>query len=369
MATTANWLYGGEATMHRAILEAMNVGTLRGFIVAASVAATANSGDFETARQQLRTLRDEDFEQVRFPDGHLPASICVLAGAAALVGDQESGARLLPVLERMRGSLIVAAPGLGFGQIPEQMIGQLRLLMGEAGAAVEELRVAVARADEVEQVWASAWARVDLAKALHRSGDTEQARRVLAEAESLASQHGVGWASKWAAEARAEIEGREAPALDRFAERSKPIRALATRGGRKALAAMVRNLDDGEIERRYADPRRQRALLRATARGFQPAQAAGFRGAIAYELQPFAIEPPSDAPWRWAIEVDADAGRARLLEPAPLDPAVTIYFGLADWVRVMAGIESPLSAMVSGRCTVEGDVVIAARQEAMFGAR
>jgi hypothetical protein len=105
------------------------------------------------------------------------------------------------------------------------------------------------------------------------------------------------------------------------------------------------------------------------ARGYQPAQAAGFRGAIVYELQPFAIEPPLDSPWRWAIEADAESGRARLFEPAPLDPAVTIHFGLADWVRVMAGIEDPLSVMVTGRCSVEGDVTVAARQEAMFGGR
>ena len=76
-----------------------------------------------------------------------------------------------------------------------------------------------------------------------------------------------------------------------------------------------------------------------------------------------------DSPWRWAIEVDAGAGRARLLEPAPLDPAVTIHFGLADWVRVMAGIDNPLSVMVAGRCSVEGDVTIAARLETMFGVR
>jgi hypothetical protein len=132
---------------------------------------------------------------------------------------------------------------------------------------------------------------------------------------------------------------------------------------------MVRDLDDREIERRYAEPRRQRALIRAMARGFQPAEAAGFRGTIAYELQPFAIEAPIEAPWRWAVEVDADSGRARLLEPAPLDPAVTIHLGLADWVRVMAGIEDPLSVMVAGRCSVEGDVTVAARLETMFGAR
>jgi hypothetical protein len=107
--------------------------------------------------------------------------------------------------------------------------------------------------------------------------------------------------------------------------------------------------------------------LRAQARGFQPAHADGFRGVIAYELEPFAIHAPPDAPWRWALEVDAATGHARLLESAPLDAAVTIHIGLADWVRVIAGVQSAVSAMVAGRCSVEGDVILAACLEAMFG--
>src|SRR5262249_55480096 len=42
--------------------------------------------------------------------------------------------------------------------------------------------------------------------------------------------------------------------------------------------------------------------------------AGGRAGARAHELEPFAIEPPPEAPWRWAIEVDSNARRARLLE-------------------------------------------------------
>jgi eukaryotic-like serine/threonine-protein kinase len=367
--TTAGWLYGGDATMQRFVFESMDVGAQRGFVLAASVAATANSGDYETARRRLHSLLEDDLEQVRFPDGHLPPSVCVLAHAATLAGDREAGARLRPLLEPMRSAMLVPAPGLGFGSIAELAIGQLELLAGNTEVAVEELRVAAARADDIEQAWGSAWSRVDLATALHRDGDTDQARSVLAEAEAVAARHGVGWATKRAAEVRAEIEGQALPSPDRSGERSKPIRALAARGGRRALATMVRDLDDEELERRFSEPRRQRALMRAMARGFQPAQAAGFHGAIAFELQPFAIEPPADAPWRWALEIDAAAGRARLIEPAPLDPAVTIHFGLADWVRVTAGIEHPLSVMATGRCSVEGDVIVAARLEAMFGGR
>jgi hypothetical protein len=35
----------------------------------------------------------------------------------------------------------------------------------------------------------------------------------------------------------------------------------------------------------------------------------------------------------------------------------------------MAGIEEPLSDMVNGRCSVEGDIGVAVRLEAMFDAR
>jgi eukaryotic-like serine/threonine-protein kinase len=369
LATIADWIYGGESASSRLVFEALRTETPGGVIVAAKLSIEAADGDLERARNELRSVLDQDLEQVRRPDVHRPIAICWLSHAAVQTGDREAGARLRPLLEPMRSRLIHAAPAVGFGQLPEWCIGGLELLADRPDAAVEELRVAVARAVDLELVWASAWIRVDLAVALHRSGDTAQAMSILSEAESIAARHGVGWAAKCAAKARAEIEGRELPSSQRAAERAKPIRALAARGGRRALAAMVRNLDDAEVERRYANPRRQRALMRAMARGFQPAQAAGFRGVIAYELQPFAIEPSPDSPWRWAVEADAESGRARLVEPAPLDPAVTIHFGLADWVRVMAGIEDPLSVMVTGRCSVEGDVTVAARQEAMFGGR
>ena len=76
---------------------------------------------------------------------------------------------------------------------------------------------------------------------------------------------------------------------------------------------------------------------------------------------------PPEAPWRWAVEIDSAAARARLLEPAPLEAAVTIHFGLADWVRVIAGVQSAVTVVASGRGSVEGDVVLAARLENMFG--
>ena len=40
----------------------------------------------------------------------------------------------------------------------------------------------------------------------------------------------------------------------------------------------------------------------------------------------------------------------------------------AEWVRVSAGVENAITAMAAGRFSVEGDVILASRLEAMFGA-
>jgi hypothetical protein len=316
------------------------------------------------------SLLADDLEPLRHPDGYFAMGLWALAYTATHLGDREAGAILRPLFEPMRSHIMGPVPTVGFGHLPEWHIGRLELLADRPGAAIGELRTAAARAAALEIVWAEALAKVDLARALHRNGDPDGAAAALFEGEALAQRYSVGWAIRRAAEARAEIEGRPPPQVTVPAvERSRPIRALASRGGRQALAAFVGDRSDAELERRFAEPRRQRALLRAQARGFQPSQARGFSGTIAYELEPYAIEPPPDAPWRWAIQVDSGSGRARLVEPAPLDAAVTIHIGLADWVRAAAGIQNAVTAMVAGRCSVEGDVTLAVRLEAMFGGR
>jgi class 3 adenylate cyclase/tetratricopeptide (TPR) repeat protein len=366
------WIYDGETATARPVYAAMQAVGPSGIMSAVLAWAAAIDGDHDTARHGLARLLDgDDLAPLRRPDIQLPTALCFLALAATLAGDRAAGERLRPLLEPLRPYLMQAAPALFFGNIAEWHIGRLELLADRPEAAVEELCAAVARADALDLVWLTAWARVDLAIALHRRdgpGDAEQARATLAEGEAIAERYAMRWVIDRAALACAELDGRELPTpTPPTTERSRPIRALTARSGRRALSARVRGLDDETLERRFAEPGRQRALLRAMARGFQPAHARGFSGLIAYELEPFAIEPPPDAPWRWAIEVDLRTGRARLLEPAPLEAAVTIHFGLAEWVRVTAGVQDAITAMVAGRCSVEGDVLVAVRLEGMFG--
>jgi SCP-2 sterol transfer family len=366
------WIYDGETATSHTVYAAMEEAGPSGLVSALATFAAALDGDHETARRRLASQLTADLAPLRRPDIQVPAVLCLLAGAATLADDRVAGERLRPLLEPLRPYLVQAAPTITFGQIAEWHIGRLELLAGRPEAAVGELRAAVARADDLDLVYLTGWARVDLAIALHRlngPGDREEARAVLAEGEAIAERYAMRWVVNQAALARAELEGRDRPAAAAKGEHTRPIRALTARTGRRALAAMVRGEDDEALERRFSEPRRQRALLRAMARGFQPAQAHGFRGVIAYELEPFAIEAPPEAPWRWAIQVDSRAGRARLLEPAPLDTAVTIHMGLAEWVRVIAGVQNAVTAMAAGRCSVEGDVILAARLETMFGAR
>jgi class 3 adenylate cyclase len=371
--TTLLWgrvIYDGETATALTAYTAMETVSPSGLISAVVTDITAYNGDYATARRRLSSQLAGDLALIRRPDLHLPITLCELAEAATLSGDRVAGERLRGLLEPLRPYLMQPSPAVAFGQIAEWHIGRLELLADRPAAAVEELGAAIARADAFGIVWLTAWARVDLAVAVHRRndhGDAARALATLAEGEAIAERHGMRWIVGQAAVARAELEGHEPAEAVAPAERIRPIRAIAARGGRRALAAMVRGMDDEALERRFAEPRRQRALLRAQARGFQPARADGFRGVIAYELEPFAIHAPADAPWRWALEVDAETGHARLLESAPLDAAVTIHIGLADWVRVIAGVQSAVSAMVAGRCSVEGDVILAACLEAMFG--
>ncbi len=367
--TLSEWFYDGRIEPLLAASRARDAVGPIPFISATMAWSAAVLGDHERARRMLTELLADDGERLRGPDGHVPAALMHLANTAFEIGDRSVVPQLRAMVERLRGQVIQGAPMAVFGQLPEWLLGRLELTAGRPAAAVEELRAAVARADAIELLTMSGWARVDLAVAQHRCGEAEAARATLAEAEALAESSGMALISQQAAVARAELEGRARPQVEHAAARPRALRAITARTGRRTLATMVRGLDDAALERRFAEPGRQRALMRAQARAFQPSEAGDLRAVVAYEVEPFAIEAPPDAPWRWAIELDGPAGRARLVDPAPLDATATIHIGLADWVRTTAGLQNPLYAMVAGRCSVEGDVRVAARLESLFGVR
>jgi class 3 adenylate cyclase/tetratricopeptide (TPR) repeat protein len=282
-------------------------------------------------------------------------ALAFYAEAAVQTGDAAAATTLYELIEPWAEQTVyTGAAGNGHARM---WLGLLAGVLGRHEQSDEHLRFACEFQEANDMPLWAARAQLGWAQALAARGETDAAEEHAARALELSREHGYGLFEQPAETAPASAS-----------QHVRPVRALAARTGRRALAAMVRGQDDETLERRFAEPRRQRALLRATARGFQPAHAEGFCGVIAYELEPFAIEPPPEAPWRWAIEVDSVDGRARLLERAPPEAAVTIHAGLAEWVRVSAGVEDPFTAMAGGRFSVEGDVLLAARLEAMFGA-
>ncbi|HSS04126.1 MAG TPA: SCP2 sterol-binding domain-containing protein [Solirubrobacterales bacterium] len=54
--------------------------------------------------------------------------------------------------------------------------------------------------------------------------------------------------------------------------------------------------------------------------------------------------------------------------PARARPGDGPGLSAGNWVRIVAGTLDPVEAMTAGRCSVEGNVRLAARLEGMFGA-
>jgi alkanesulfonate monooxygenase SsuD/methylene tetrahydromethanopterin reductase-like flavin-dependent oxidoreductase (luciferase family) len=198
-------------------------------------------------------------------------------------------------------------------------------------------------------------------------------------------------AQRLAGAVQAALERREAPrelsspyVLDEAAElarapgdrrqrqlRPRQLAELAlARGWRGAraqavgvLGRVVDDADDATLERRFGGAAAQRVMLGAMARSFEPDAAGGFQGRLVYELSRPATGAPSST---WTIEVSD--GRATARAGGTPDPALTVTFQLADFVRVAAGKIDPAVPLLEGRASFDGDFALAARLPEMFGA-
>ncbi len=155
--------------------------------------------------------------------------------------------------------------------------------------------------------------------------------------------------------------------------RSQPVRTLAghvrdsaresLRGrGQAGLQRLVGRTSDARLEQIFASTQAQRAVFGMMTRQFQPGKAAGFDGAIVYDLG------MTDGTRRsWAIEVHD--GRARAHPGASADAALAIRVPLADFIRVLTTAGSFYPLILDGRMTMEGDLGLANRMAEMFGGR
>jgi len=130
---------------------------------------------------------------------------------------------------------------------------------------------------------------------------------------------------------------------------------------RAAVAAHVRGADDRRLEHTLASRPALRVLFVALARRFDPAGAAGFAGAVRFELS------ASDGRERvWAIVIAADRAVARAATREE-EAALVVRASAADLVRLAAGVLHPARALLSGRLDVAGDFGVARRLGPMFG--
>jgi hypothetical protein len=131
---------------------------------------------------------------------------------------------------------------------------------------------------------------------------------------------------------------------------------------KRLFAKWVRRADDAKLERRFGSPLVQRLMFRAMTARFDPVAAAGFAGAVSYELRRPATGAP---PLRWTVEVSGRRARAR--PGAAERPALNLRVTLADFVRIGAGTIDPATPVLQGRASFEGDFGLAVRLPEMFG--
>jgi tetratricopeptide (TPR) repeat protein len=138
----------------------------------------AATGAREEARRLLRELTREDALAMN-ANWH---AACVLADAAALVGDREAGATLYALLEPHAQLFPVIARAVGCLGSAEAYLGRLAGLLGRHDEAVTRLRHAVAENDRAGAAPHAASALLRLGEELTARGEPAAARDALQQA-------------------------------------------------------------------------------------------------------------------------------------------------------------------------------------------
>ena len=133
--------------------------------------------------------------------------------------------------------------------------------------------------------------------------------------------------------------------------------------GIRVLGRWVGGMDDATVERRFGGRWMQWLIYQSMVMSFQPRQAFGFNGDIAYELsyEHSGTRPPA----LWTVRVRGrSASAVRGAEPSA---AVHIRMSVNSLMRILVGQLDSVAAMVEGRTEVNGDLAVASRLVDMFG--
>ena len=137
---------------------------------------------------------------------------------------------------------------------------------------------------------------------------------------------------------------------------TRSVRRRARSGTQRALNAA----SDRQLERVFGTAGAQRAVFAMMAARFDPDHAAGFTGAIVYDL---GLADGTRRPWT----IDIRGGRARVRQGQTARPALTVGVGLADFIKLMTQAQDSYQLIAAGRLTLDGDLGLAGRLGAMFG--
>jgi alkyl sulfatase BDS1-like metallo-beta-lactamase superfamily hydrolase len=137
--------------------------------------------------------------------------------------------------------------------------------------------------------------------------------------------------------------------------------------GQAGLRGLVGRASDATLEQIFGSTGAQRAVFGLMTRRFDPARAAGFEGAIVFDLS-----LPDGTRQPWTIEVRDGQARACPGGSASAgsgNAALTIRVALADFIRALTTGSSFHPLIAGGRMTMDGDLGVASRMAEMFGAR
>jgi alkanesulfonate monooxygenase SsuD/methylene tetrahydromethanopterin reductase-like flavin-dependent oxidoreductase (luciferase family) len=143
------------------------------------------------------------------------------------------------------------------------------------------------------------------------------------------------------------------------AARESAVRSVR-KGAQSGTKRAVGRASDQQLERLFGTAAAQRAVLAAMVARFDAERAAGFTGAIVYDLG-----LPDGSRRAWTIDVRGKRARAR--EGRSASPALTVGVGLADFIKLLTQTQTSFQLIADGRLTLDGDLDLASRLGEMFG--
>lgn len=322
--------------------------------------ARAQLGHRDEALDALHRLVRPDLDVLPRDSIWLPA-LCALGETAVLLDERSACEAIYAALSPYPGMNAVIG-AFGSWGVTSTILGLLAAHLGHHEEAERHLQEAIAVSRRMGSRYQIARALVTAGEVALRSGHGDAARARATEVLELGP---VG--PELTNRTQALLAGRTALPGEHLTDTSGAIsraRAAVSMTGRSALARLTRGSEDDALLRNVRSGAAQRALFTALARSFQPSFAYGFTGNVVLELDTSVAgqAPTVDV---WTLEVGPRRARARR---GPAHPAAaTVQLGAADFVRLVAGTLDSVRAFKDGRLEIDGDVLLAARMDELFG--